>query len=90
MDIFIATQLSIPILQIALLLALSTLALIFGRLRLALLINYCFTLYWGYLANMALFLGEGAFEITRFSLIYLGFGVIILGLAVVGFIFHKN
>jgi hypothetical protein len=45
--------------QIILLLTLSTLSLVFGRLRLALLINYCFTIYWGYVPNFNSITGDG-------------------------------
>lgn len=45
MDTIMDTQLTVPLFQVCLLLALSTLALLFGRIKLALIINYCFTLY---------------------------------------------
>ena len=90
MDIFLSTQLSVPILQIVMLLALSTLALIFGRIRLALLINYCFTLYWGYVSNLSLFTGEDAFQIANFSFMYFGFGIVVIALAIVGLMYHRD
>jgi hypothetical protein len=40
MEIFTSTQLAVPLLQVILLLILSTIALLVGRLRLALFINY--------------------------------------------------
>lgn len=89
MDIFLSTQLSIPMLQVALLLGLSTLALIFGRIKLALLINYCFTLYWGYLSNISSFT-EGGLKLDSFSFFYLGFGLIIIVLALVGFVYYRD
>lgn len=89
MDIFLSTQLSIPMLQITLLLGLSTLTLIFGRLRLALLINYCFTLYWGYVSNLSVF-SEGGLKLDSFSFFYLGFGLIIIVLALVGFVYYQD
>lgn len=90
MDIFLSTQLSVPILQIVMLLALSTMSLIFGRIKLALLINYCFTLYWGYVSNLSLFTGDGAFQIANFSFIYFGFGIVIIALAIVGLMYHRD
>ena len=89
MDIFLSTQVSIPIMQIALLLGLSTLALIFGRMKLALLINYCFTLYWGYVSNLSV-LSEGGLKLDSFSFFYLGFGLIIIVLALVGFFYYRD
>ncbi len=89
MEIFLSTQLSIPMPQIALLLAFSTLALVFGRLRLALLINYCFTIYWGYISNLNSITGDGL-HLDKFSFFYLGFGLIILVLSLVGFIYYRE
>ena len=48
-----------PFYQIALLLGLSTLALIFGNPKIALLINYLFTLYWAYVFDRAYILEAG-------------------------------
>ena len=90
MDIFLSTQLSVPILQIVMLLALSTMSLIFGRIRLALLINYCFTLYWGYVSNLSLFTGDDAFQIANFSFMYFGFGIVVIALTIVGFMYHRD
>ena len=90
MDIFLSTQLSVPILQIVMLLALSTMSLIFGRIRLALLINYCFTLYWGYVSNLSLFTGDSAFQIANFSFMYFGFGIAIIALAIAGLMYHRG
>ena len=90
MDIFLSTELSVPMLQIVMLLALSTLSLIFGRMRLALLINYCFTLYWGYVSNLSFFTGDGALQTANLSFIYLGFGIVIIALAIVGLMYHRD
>ena len=46
MEMFHSAELSIPLAQISMLLLLCTLALLFGKVKLALLINYMFTLYW--------------------------------------------
>lgn len=51
MEVFSMTGISIPITRMVLLLLLSTGAPFFGKLKLALLINYLFTLYWGYGVN---------------------------------------
>ena len=90
MDIFLSTQLSVPILQIVMLLALSTISLIFGRMRLALFINYCFTLYWGYVSNLSLFMGDAAFQIANFSFMYFGFGLVVIALAIVGLMYNRG
>jgi len=90
METFFTTELTIPITQVMILLTLSTLALIFGRIRLALLINYCFTLYWGYIANLDLFRGDQAAKVAKFSLFYFGFGAVIIVLAVIGFMYYRE
>lgn len=89
MEIFTSTQLTIPVSQVILLLMLSTLALITGRLKLALFINYCFTLYWGYVANMGLFTPEEILKLDQYTMIYFGSGIVILLLAMIGLIAHR-
>jgi hypothetical protein len=43
MDVFYSAQLSVPVIQIVFLLLISTLALLYGRIKLALLINYVYS-----------------------------------------------
>ncbi|MBU2028145.1 MAG: hypothetical protein KJ814_11095, partial [Proteobacteria bacterium] len=81
MEFFTSTQLAVPLFQVIILLVLSTGALLFGRLRLALIINYCFTLYWGYIINIDLFTGGGLLKLNTFTILYFGFGIVILILA---------
>lgn len=90
MDILYSTSLSIPLFQVVLLLSFSTLALLFGRLRLALLINYCFTLYWGYFLNLELFSENGVLNLNSFTVIYFAFGIAIVMFAMVGFMYYRN
>jgi hypothetical protein len=90
MNVFLTTQLSVPISQVVLLLGLSTLALIFGRMKLALLINYCFTLYWGYLSHLELFAENGVLKFDNFSFTYLGFGLAILIMALISFAYYQD
>ena len=89
MDFLFSTYLSVPMVQISLLLMMSTIALIFGRIKMALLINYCFTLYWGYILNMDAFCNESSFSST-FTYMYFGFGLVIIMLAIVGFISQRE
>ena len=90
MDVFLATQLSIPVLQIVLLLGLSTLTIAFGRLRLALLINYCFTLYWGYLSLLEQSGDKGTLTLDKFFFAYLGLGLLIITMAVIAFMHYRD
>ena len=81
MGLFYSMELSIPVMQIIMLLILSTLALLFGRKKLALLINFLFTMYWGY------FLSIDQFNLTgSYFTIYFGFGLLIVILALIGFL----
>ena len=86
-----STELSVPVIQIVLLLMLSTLALLFGRAKLALLINYLFTMYWGYFLNIEQMVGSGSIlqRVDSYAIIYFGFGLVVVILAVVGFLYHE-
>jgi hypothetical protein len=87
MDFFFTAELNVPVAQMMLLLLITTFALLFNRTKLALLINYLFTLYWGFVFNRHLLAGH---EIEYFYVIYLGFGSIVALLASIGFLVHKE
>ena len=80
------TEISIPVIQMVLLLLLSTGALFLGKLKLALLINYLFTLYWGYGINRDFLVGSGYQHLSGFTILYVGFGLIIAAVALVSLI----
>jgi len=90
MEIFSMTEISIPITQMVLLLLLSTGALFFGKLKLALLINYLFTLYWGYGVNRDFLVGSGFQHLSGFTILYVGFGLIIAAVALVSLISERG
>jgi len=79
-----------PVYQIVLLLGLSTLALIFGNAKIALLINYLFILYWAYVSDRAYIVEAGTKHWPIFPWSYYGFGFVVLLLAVVGFLIKKD
>ena len=85
MEFFSTAEIFIPVYQMILLLLVSTLTLLFGRTKLALIINYLFTLYWGFVFNRDLLLGH---ELEYCYLLYWGFGASIAILAAVGFLIH--
>ncbi len=89
MELFYSTELSIPVIQIILLLILSTLALLFGRTKLALLINYVFTMYWGYFLSVDQFADSGLQGVSSYAMLYFGIGLVIVILAIVGFMSHE-
>ena len=90
MDIFFNTDLTIPLNQIILLLLLSTIALLFGKIKIALIINYIFTLTWGYVFNRDKLMDLG-FELPEvFTTIYFLFGIGVIVIAGFAFLFHRN
>lgn len=86
MELFSMTEISIPVTQMVLLLLLSTGALFFGKLKLALLVNYLFTLYWGYGINRDFLVDSGFQHLSGFTILYIGFGLIIAAVALVSLI----
>ncbi len=90
MEIFFTTELGVPLFQIIVLLLFSTGALLFGKVRVALIINYVFTFYWAYFFNREHLLGLGMNKFDTYTLIYFLFGLVIMLIAVVGFLFQKN
>lgn len=84
------TSITIPLLQIGLLLLMSSLILFFGWVRLALLVHLTFTLYWAYLANREALepvIGKMGFLPV---ILYFGFGILVVILAVAGFFSHRD
>ncbi len=88
MDLFYTTQFSVPVSQITLLLFMSTLALLFGRNKLALIINYVFTLYWGFFMNRDFILSSME-KMEYFIYLYLAFGIAIILLSMIGLLTQK-
>ena len=86
MELFLSTKLSVPLLQVMLLLVVTTTALLLGRIKLALMMNYVFTLFWGYVHNGGLF--DSIEKLTMFTTIYFVFGLAIVVLAAIGFLSH--
>ncbi len=85
MEFFYSLEFSIPVSQIALLLLMSTTALLFGKIKLALLMSYLFTLYWGYFLDREIIVNsvnQGEYIL----LIYFGFGISVVVLASIGFL----
>ena len=90
-DFLVETTLVIPMLQIILLMLISTLSLLFGKLRLALLVNYIFILYWAYFFNRDLILEMGGPDNFQYiTVFYFLFGIIILLVASFSFLFQKD
>ena len=90
MEIFINTDLTIPIGQIIILLLLSTLALLFGKIKVALIINYIFAFLWGYVFNRDKLQVSGFEHPEIFTILYFLFGIGIILMAGFAFIFHRD
>lgn len=84
------TTLEIPMIQVMLLMLISTVSLLFGKLRLALLINYIFILNWAYIINRDLLLDMGPAKFQYISALYFIFGVVVILIAVFSFMFQKD
>jgi hypothetical protein len=89
MEFFYSIEFSIPVAQVVLLLLMITMAQLFGKIKLALLISYIFTLYWGYFLNREIILNS-AHNGEYIILIYFGFGIAVVALAIIGFIFQHE
>lgn len=90
MELFNSSLVSIPFMQIFLLLVISTALLLFERVKLALLTNYLFTFYWGFgveIKNVDVF-NINIFPWCNFS--YLGFGFIVAVLVPMYFVLQKK
>jgi hypothetical protein len=90
MDIFFNTELAVPLFQIIILMLLSTVSLLFGKVRIALMINYVFTFYWAYIFNRDSLMGLGLNKFDHYTLLYFLFGLVTIIFALVGFLFQKN
>jgi len=90
MEFYNSIELVVPLSHIVLLLILSTVALVFGKIRIALLFNYCFVFiqYWGYFWEYIL--NTNFDKLDPFLFIYGGFGVIMVILALLGFLSHTE
>ncbi|MDQ1335111.1 MAG: hypothetical protein QG552_2061 [Thermodesulfobacteriota bacterium] len=86
MEALYSKELVVPLYQAGLMLVLSTLVFLFVKARVALMIHYLFVLYWVYWLNRDAVLGKGAPSIDLFSVSYYIFGLVIIILAVIGFL----
>jgi len=90
LEFMLNTNLAIPMIQLILLMLMSTISLLFGKLRLALIINYLFILHWGYISNRDNLVEMGFENFELVSVIYFMFGLGIILVASFAFLFQKS
>ena len=90
LDFLLDANINIPMVQLIMLMLMSTISLLFGKLKLALLINYVFTLHWAYVANRENLVAMGFENFQLVSIIYFIFGLGIVLVAAFAFMFQKN
>jgi len=90
LDFLLNTTLSIPMIQLILLMLMSTISLLFGKLKMALIINYLFTLHWAYISNRDNLMDMGFENFQLVSILYFVFGLGIVLVASFAFMFQKN
>lgn len=90
LEFILNANLNIPMIQLIMLMLMSTVSLLFGKLKLALLINYVFTLHWAYVANQENLVAMGFENFQLVSIIYFIFGLGIVLVAAFAFMFQKN
>ena len=90
LDFLLNANLLIPMIQLILLMLMSTISLLFGKLKLALLVNYIFTLHWAYVSNRENLIEMGFENFQLVSIIYFIFGLGIVLVAAFAFMFQKN
>ena len=90
LDYFLNISISIPIIQLILLMLISTISLLFGKLKLALIVNYLFTLHWAYIANRDKLMDMSSDNFEMFSVVYFVFGLGIVLTATFAFMFQKS
>ena len=90
MEGILSTELTVSLHQIMLLLAMITIALLFGYLKTGLLITYGFLFFWSNMLEIRAVFDNTDPHLATASFLYLGFGLIIIFLAMVGFLLHKR
>ncbi len=89
-EYFYSMDMTVPASQIMILLLATTLILLFGKVRLALLTNYLFAFYWGYFLNSELFADQLDNGDSIFLVVYFVFGAAVAIMAGIGFLSHAD
>lgn len=90
MEGILASQMTVPLYQIMFLLVIVTVSLLFGYLRLGLFFVYAFVFYWGNIFNLQSIFNNAEPDVSTFSFMFVGFGLIIIFLAMIGFLLNRE
>jgi len=90
METLLSTELTVSVSQISMVLLVSTILLIFGRVRLALLAAYCFILYWAKPWNFDLYSETIPARLNGPDCLFIAFCIITTLLAITGLAFNKD
>jgi hypothetical protein len=89
METILSTHITISVSQMMMALTVSMFALLLGHLKLALLICYCYVLYWSQIWDFSLFTGIGTWKFSSPEFIVPFFFIILLLLMLL-LIFHNE
>lgn len=90
MESILATEMAVPLNQIMFLMVIITVALLFGYLRLGLFFAYVFVFYWGNIFNIQDAFNSAEPDVAAVSFMFVGFGLVIVFLAMVGFLLNRE
>lgn len=90
METLLSTSITVPLFQIVLALVLGTIALLFGHIRMALFMIYCFVLYWSKPWNFQLYTETTPARLNGPECVFVAFCVITVLLAMMGLTFHRD
>lgn len=90
MEGILTSQMTVPLYQIMFLLVIVTVSLLFGYLRLGLFFVYAFVFYWGNMLNLQTIFNNTEPDVSTFSFMFVGFGLIIIFLAMIGFLLNRE
>ncbi len=89
MDFLLNPDSTIPVLQVIWLLSMNSIFLLLRRIKLALVTNYIFSLYWAYTFTQDYVFGPAG-NLRFRPLLYLGAGAGVLVIALVSFLFQEE
>ncbi|HQL00747.1 MAG TPA: hypothetical protein PK090_08235 [Smithellaceae bacterium] len=90
MENLIMTEFCVPLNQLMLLLGIMTVALLFGYAKFGLMACYGFLFYWANVFSIRSTVENSDPSLATSSFLFLGFSLVIIFLALVGFLLHKQ